>query len=111
MAPPKNFFLSQPTPYFHAPPPPKRNPAIEVEVRHFQSQHILQYIASLRASAQRARMYAYAYVHAHTHRSTRVQRGMENCTRYYQTMLCGIFFFFQLVHARFSLELWWGYAR
>lgn len=54
-------------------------------------------------------MYAYAYVHAH--RSTRVQRGMEDCTTTYQTMLCGIFVFFQLVHARFSLELWWGYAR
>lgn len=47
-------------------PAPKQNPAIEVQVRHFQSQHILQYIASLRASAQRTRMYAYAYVHAHT---------------------------------------------
>lgn len=26
-------------------------------------------------------------------------------------MLCGIFFFFQLVHARFSRKLCWGYAR
>lgn len=45
----------------------------------------------------------------YTHRSTRVQRGMEDCTRYYQTMLCGIFFFLSSCMYVFSRKLWWGY--
>lgn len=89
-------------------PPQKRNPAIEVQVRHFQSQHILQYIASLRACMP----YAYAYVHAHTH-TDRQECSVEWKIALGTTRPCYAAFSFFSARARmfFSRKLCWGYAR